>query len=76
MWPGAGYVGIPSNASETPDFPGTAPAGVCAGCGEADQTNFVRVMVGQGAGATSVPWMERRGVATEEAQRAAAAMDE
>lgn len=74
--PSAGHVGIPSNATDTPDYPGTAPAGVCAECGEAAQTNFVRVMQGQGTGSTSVPWMEMRGVATEEAQRAAAAMDE
>ena len=52
---GCGNVGLPRNAERCSES-GAVPAGECAHCGSAEQTNFVRVLSGSGV----VPWMELR----------------
>ena len=52
-----GYVGLPSNAAKCSETKPT-PAGVCANCGSAEQTNFCKVTKPDGGGV--VPWIEER----------------
>jgi hypothetical protein len=47
-----GYAGIPKNADEC-HVTEIDPAAVCGGCGEDDQTNFVRILI-EGK---EIPWM-------------------
>ena len=49
-----GHVGLPRNADACSERD-AEPAGVCAHCGAAQETNFVRVVNADGA---TVPWME------------------
>ena len=50
-----GHAGLPANADADPTQGGASP--VCASCGEASQTNFVRFT---GEGKKELPWVELR----------------
>jgi hypothetical protein len=52
-----GHVGLPSNAAACSEAKPN-PAGVCAHCGSAEQTNFCKVTKPDGDGV--VPWIEER----------------
>ena len=75
---GCGHVGLPKNADQCSER-GARPAGVCAGCGEDGQTNFVRVLQ---EGGKTVPWIEcaemseAQAAKMEEAARAAEAAEQ
>ena len=51
---GCGFVGLPTNAAHCSEK-GSSPAGVCAGCGGDEQTNFVQGIRADGA---KLPWIE------------------
>lgn len=53
---GCGYAGIPQNADEC-DKVSTEIAGVCGGCGNNGETNFLRIVA---EGGKEVPWMEKK----------------
>lgn len=61
---GCGHVGLPRNA-ESCHKTRVTPAGVCQHCGQSDQTNFVRVTANKGK--DTVPWLELKAVASDEA---------
>ena len=75
---GCGHVGLPKNADQCSER-SARPAGVCAGCGEDGQTNFVRVLQ---EGGKTVPWIEcaemseAQAAKMEEAARAAEAAEQ
>ena len=64
-----GHVGLPRNASECRDK-GPKPAGVCANCGDAGQTNFVK---GVGKDGKVLPWIEAAPLSQEQVAKAAEA---
>jgi hypothetical protein len=49
-----GHVGIPANSAECAEA-GAVPPGACASCGDAGQTNFVRLV---GTDGVTVPWIQ------------------
>ena len=62
-----GHAGLPANADACHETR-TKPAPVCGFCGQNIQTNFLAVTQSDGS---TVPWIETKAVATEEALRAA-----
>ena len=65
---GCGYVGLPKNAAQCSEK-APKPAGVCAGCGESAQTNFVRLV----QSGKTLPWIEAAMLDAEEAAKASEA---
>ena len=63
---GCGHVGLPRNSAQCADK-GAKPAGVCAGCGDDAQTNFVRCMRD---GKSIVPWIEAPPLTPEQVAKA------
>ena len=61
-----GHVGLPSNAARCSEK-GARPAGVCAGCGEDGQTNFLRVVAIDGK---ALPWIEHAPLTSEQEAKA------
>ena len=64
-----GYVGLPKNAAQCSEK-GPNPRGVCAGCGDAAQTNFVRLV----QSGKTLPWIEAPLLDAEEAAKASEAL--
>ncbi len=67
---GCGYVGLPKNAAQCHPKKAT-PKGVCAHCGEDDQTNFVRCQ----KDGKVLPWIEGASLTPEQAAKAAEAAE-
>jgi hypothetical protein len=61
-----GHVGLPKNTAACSET-AAEPAGVCAGCGDDAQTNFVRGVREDG---TRLPWIEGAQTTAEQAAKA------
>ena len=61
-----GHVGLPSNAARCSEK-GAKPAGVCGGCGEDAQTNFLRVVAADGK---ALPWIEHAPLTAAQEEKA------